>query len=251
LKGRDFTTDADSTSVLINQSALETMGIDEPIGEQITFWGDRKAIIVGVIDNVVMGSPFRKPSPMFVTCQTSWASAVTVRLEKTNDLPSALKKVEAVFNRLNPAYPFDYTFVDQQFAKKYATINLTSTLANIFAVLAILITGLGLFGLAAFTAEQRTKEIGIRKVMGASVPGLVGLIAKEFSWLVIVALVISAPVSWWFLNNFLDRYAYRIDFPWWALALAGFISLAFALVIVSAQALKAATANPSKSLRSE
>jgi ABC-type antimicrobial peptide transport system permease subunit len=141
--------------------------------------------------------------------------------------------------------------VDEEFKKKYTTINMTSNLANIFAVLAILITGLGLFGLAAFTAEQRTKEIGIRKVMGASVPGLVALIAKEFSWLVIIALVISAPVSWWFMNNFLDRYAYRIDFPWWALALAGFISLAFAMIIVSAQALKAATMNPSKSLRSE
>jgi ABC-type antimicrobial peptide transport system permease subunit len=251
LQGRDFTNEADSSSILINKAALETMGMEEPIGAQVTVFGDRRVTIVGVIDNVVMGTPFRKPSPLFITYQPFWASAVTVRLEKTSDLQRALKKVEAVFTKFNPAYPFEYTFVDEEFKKKYTTINMTSNLANIFAVLAILITGLGLFGLAAFTAEQRTKEIGIRKVMGASVPGLVALIAKEFSWLVIIALVISAPVSWWFMNNFLDRYAYRIDFPWWALALAGFISLAFAMIIVSAQALKAATMNPSKSLRSE
>jgi putative ABC transport system permease protein len=251
LQGRDFVNEADSSSILINQAALETMGLKEPIGEQVTIFGDRKVTIVGVIDNVVMGTPFRKPSPLFITYVPAWASAVTVRIEKTSDLPGALKKIEAVFTQFNPAYPFEYTFVDEEFKKKYVTINLTSNLANLFAVLAILITGLGLFGLAAFTAEQRTKEIGIRKVMGASVPGLVGLIAKEFSWLVIVGLVFSAPVSWWFMNHFLDRYAYRINFPWWALALAGFISLAFAMIIVSAQALKAATMNPSKSLRSE
>ncbi len=251
LEGRDFATEADSTSVLINKAALELMGFKNPIGEKVTYWGDKTATIIGVIDNVVMGSPFRKPSPLFVNYNPTWASAVTIRLEKTKDLPGALKKIEKVFNKLNPAYPFDYTFVDAQFAKKYATINLTSTLANVFAVLAILITGLGLFGLAAFTAEQRTKEIGIRKVMGASVPGLVALISKEFSWLVIIAFVISSPVAWYFLNNFLDRYPYRIEFPWWALGVSGAISLTFALLIVSTQALKAAMANPSKSLRSE
>lgn len=128
---------------------------------------------------------------------------------------------------------------------------MTSRLAGLFASLAIFITGLGLFGLAAFTAEQRTKEIGIRKVLGASVPGLVRLMSTDFSKLVILAFLISAPVSWWMLETFLQRYTYRIDIPWWVFPVTGILSLAFALVIVSAQALRAARSNPVHSLRSE
>jgi ABC-type antimicrobial peptide transport system permease subunit len=128
---------------------------------------------------------------------------------------------------------------------------MTSSLANLFAGLAIVITGLGLFGLAAFTAEQRTKEIGIRKVLGATVPGLVGLISKDFSRLVIIAFILSAPLSYWLLDQYLDRYKYRIDIPWWIFPLTGVVALAFALVIVSTQALRAAQSNPVNSLRNE
>lgn len=251
LEGRDFINAGDSSSVLINKAAADIMGLKETLGTEVVYWGDRKSKIVGVIDNVLMGSPYRKPSPMFVAYQPGWASSVTVRLEETKDITGSMKKVEEVFKKYNPAYPFEYQFVDEQFNKKYTTINLISTLANLFAVLAILITGMGLFGLAAFTAEQRTKEIGIRKVMGASVPGLVTLISKEFSFLVMISFVLSAPMAWWSLTSFLERYPYRIDFPWWAIAVAGIVALVFALVIVGTQALKAAMSNPANSLRSE
>ncbi len=251
LEGRDFANDADTASVLINKAAADVMGLKETIGTEVVYWGDRKSKIVGIIDNVLMGSPYRKPGPMFVAYQPEWASSVTLRLEQTSDLTGAIKKIEDVFKKHNPAYPFDYQFADVQFNKKYTTINLISTLSTLFASLAILITGMGLFGLAAFTAEQRTKEIGIRKVMGASVPGLVALISKEFSLLVMISFVLAAPVSWWALTSFLERYPYRIDFPWWTIAVAGTIALLFALVIVSTQALKAAMSNPASSLRSE
>jgi putative ABC transport system permease protein len=252
LEGRDFIDDRDSVSVLVNKAAADIMGLQNTVGTKVGYWGnDNRATIVGVIDNVTMGSPYRNASPMFITYFPDWASAITIRLEATSDMPGALSKVESIFKKYNPAYPFEYTFVDQEFAKKFSTITLISSLSKTFALLAIIITGLGLFGLASFTAEQRTKEIGIRKVMGASVTGLVALISKEFSWLVIVALVIAAPVSWWSMTSFLERYGYRIDFPWWTMAVAGGIAFVFALAIVSTQALKAARTNPVNSLRSE
>lgn len=252
LEGRDFIDDRDSVSVLVNKAAADLMGLENTVGTKVSYWGnENRSTIVGIIDNVTMGSPYRAASPMFITYMPEWANAVTIRLEETTDLAGALKKVEGVFKKYNSAYPFEYTFVDEQFAKKFSTITLISTLSKVFAFLAIVITGLGLFGLASFTAEQRTKEIGIRKVMGASVTGLVALISKEFSWLVIIAFLISSPIAWYLLSSFLERYPYRIEFPWWALALAGSIALLFALLIVSTQALKAATSNPSKSLRSE
>lgn len=251
LEGRDFESDADTASVLINKAAADVMGLKETLGTEVVYWGDHKSKIVGIIDNVLMGSPYRKPGPMFVAYQPEWASSVTLRLEETADLPSAVKKIEDVFKKYNPAYPFDYQFADVQFNKKYTTINLISTLSTLFASLAILITGMGLFGLAAFTAEQRTKEIGIRKVMGASVPSLVTLISKEFSLLVAISFVFAVPFSWWTLSSFLERYPYRIDFPWWTVGVAGGTALLFALSIVSTQALKAATSNPASSLRSE
>jgi putative ABC transport system permease protein len=252
LEGRDFIDDRDSTSVLVNKAAADLMGLENTIGTKVSYWGnDNRSTIVGIIDNVTMGSPYRTASPMFVTYIPTWASAITLRLEETNNLPEALQKVEAVFKKYNSAYPFEYTFVDEQFAKKFSTITLISTLAKVFAILAIVITGLGLFGLASFTAEQRTKEIGIRKVMGASVTELVSLITREFAWLVVIALLISSPIAWYLLNSFLERYPYRIEFPWWALLLAGTIALVFALIIVSTQALKAASSNPIKSLQSD
>ena len=180
-----------------------------------------------------------------------WGGNVTIRLKKGQDLQSSLKTVESVFAKYAGAYPFEYTFVDVDFQKKFTTINLTSKLASMFASLAIFITGLGLFGLAAFTAEQRTKEIGIRKVLGASVSSLVNLISKDFSWLVIIAFVLSCPIAWWGMNFYLERYPIRVESSWWIFPLTGLIALIFALVIVSTQALRAANTNPATSLRNE
>jgi ABC-type antimicrobial peptide transport system permease subunit len=203
------------------------------------------------MENMVMGNPFRKTSPCYVVFNPVWSNALAVRLEPTSDLSGSLKKIEAVFNKFNPAYPFQYSFVDDKFNKRYAAINLIHKLVNVFMILAFIITGLGLFGLTAMTAQRRTKEIGIRKAMGASLAQLVGLLTQEFLWLVGIAFALIAPISIWFLTKHLENYPYHIDFPWVALILAGLVQLLFVILVVGSQSLKAALANPTKSLRSE
>ena len=252
LEGRDFLEEftSDSTAIIINKAALDIMELKNPLGEKLDLWGKKKSLI-GIVDNVLMGSPDRQVKPLFMVLDPEWTSSVTLRLEATSDLQGSLKKVEEIFKKYNPAYPFQYDFADVEFAKKFTTIDMTSQLANLFASLAIIITGLGLFGLAAFTAEKRTKEIGIRKVMGASVAGLVTLMSKDFSRLVIVSFVISSPIAWWMLDKFLERYPYRIEISWWVFPVTGVVALIFALIIVSTQALRAAHANPVNSLRNE
>jgi putative ABC transport system permease protein len=252
LEGRDFSEEfiSDSSAIIVNKAAMDIMQLKDPIGTELDLWGGKRKLI-GIVDNVLMGSPFQAVKPMMVVLQPEWASAVTIRLKKTNDLQHAIKAVEAVFNKFNPAYPFEYAFADVEFQKKFTTINMTGQLANLFALLAILITGLGLFGLAAYTAEQRTKEIGIRKVLGASVGSLVTLMSGDFSRLVIFAFAISAPFAWWLLDLYLERYPIRIDIPWWVFPVTGIVALAFALIIVTTQALRAAYANPVNSLRNE
>jgi ABC-type antimicrobial peptide transport system permease subunit len=252
LQGRDFSRDfkSDSSAAIVNQAAVDLMGMKDPIGQKIKF-SNNDLEIVGVVPNIVMDSPYKPVEAMIIVFAPTWSSTVTLRLNKTDNINQSMAKVEQVFKKLNPNYPFEYRFADTDFEKKFSTINLISRLAGWFASLAIAITCLGLFGLAAFTAEQRTKEIGIRKVMGASVSSLVALISKDFSRLVIFAFVASAPVAWWFLNSFLQRYPYRIEIAWWVMAVAGVTALVLALMIVSTQALKAAMSNPSESLRSE
>lgn len=250
IEGRDFSEDfkSDSLAIVVNRTAVKVMGLKDPIGTQLDLWG-KKRTLIGVCDDVLMGSPYEEIKPMFAVLDDWWGS-ISLRLKKTNDLQASIKTVEKIFKKYGPAYPFEYKFVDVEFQKKFTTINLTSKLASIFAILAIIITGLGLFGLAAFTAEQRTKEIGIRKVLGASVSSVVGLISKEFSLLVILAFTISAPVSWWLMTQYLERYTVRTSIAWWIFPITGAIALSFALLIVSTQALRAARCNPVKALRS-
>jgi len=250
LMGRDFSEDfkSDTAAIIINKAALELMDLEDPIGTELDLWGDKRPLI-GVIDDVLMGSLYREVKPMFMILNPNWVGSVTIRLQ--GDVAEALAEVESKFNVYNSAYPFEYTFVDDDFAEKFKTINMTSTLASLFATLTIIITGLGLFGLAAFTAEQRTKEIGVRKVLGASVSSLISLISKDFSKLVIVSFIISSPLAWWLLNMYLERYPIRIDIDWWIFPLTGVVSLLFALIIVVTQVFRAAKANPVTSLRSE
>lgn len=252
LEGRDFSPEfkSDTAAVLINKEAANRIGKENLVGETVTFWGSQFTII-GIMENVIMGSPYQPIDPLIMVLSPDWSSTITVRLEATNDLPGAITKVESVFKKYNPAYPFSYRFADTEFDGKFANINLISRLGSSFSALAILITCLGLFGLASFTAEQRTKEIGIRKVMGASVNSLVLLINKDFSRLVILSFIIAAPLSWYFTSWFLERYPYHTEIPWWVLPLAGSLALLLAVSIVSLQALKAAFSNPTKSLRSE
>jgi len=252
LEGRDFSRDfkSDSMAVIVNQAAIELMDIEDPVGQKL-FYNDQELEIIGVMPNVVMASPYQPVEPMTLIFDPDWSSTITLRLNKSQDLSESINTIESVFKKFNPTYPFEFRFADADFEQKFATINLISRLATIFAALAIIITCLGLLGLAAFTAEQRTKEVGIRKVMGASVSSLVFLISKDFSRLVIVGFLFSGPIAWWFLSNFLERYEYRTTVMWWVLPLAGAGALILALIIVSTQALRAATANPSQSLRSE
>jgi ABC-type antimicrobial peptide transport system permease subunit len=251
IEGRDFSEEfkSDSMAIIVNKAAVKVMGLKDPLGTQLDLWGKKRKLI-GVCDDVLMGSPYEEVKPMFAVLDDWWGS-VTLRLKNTGDLQASLKTVETIFKKYGQAYPFEYTFVDVEFQKKFTTINLTSKLASLFAILAVIITGLGLFGLASFTAEQRTKEIGIRKVMGASVSSLVGLISREFTLMVIAAFALSAPLSWWLMTQYLERYTIRTSIAWWIFPFTGAIALMFALLIVSTQALRAARSNPVNSLRNE
>ena len=251
LEGRDFSEDfaSDSNAIIVNKAALDLMGLEDPIGTQLELWGDKRTLI-GVVDNVLMESVYRDVKPLFMVLQ-DWGGTITIRLNKNQNLQASLQNVESIFKKFNPAYPFDFSFVDVEFEKKFNTIILTRKLASIFAVLAIFITCMGLLGLVSYTAEQRTKEIGIRKVLGATVPGLITLISKDFTKLVLIAFAVSGPLSWWLLDKYLERYPLRIDISWWLIPAIGVVILCFALVIVTFQAHKAAQANPVKSLRSE
>ncbi len=252
LEGREFSEDfkSDTAAILVNKAGIELMNLKDPIGTELDLWGGKRKLI-GILDNVLMGDPFEPIKPLFAILDPNWIDVVSVRLKKTNDLQGSLDKVKAVFEKHAPAYPFEHRFSDVEFQKKFTTINLTSALASLFSSLAIIITGLGLFGLASYTAEQRTKEIGIRKVLGATVSSLVGLMSKDFSRLVLLAFVLSAPLAWWLLSWYLERYTIRTSIGWWVFPVTALIALVFALAIVSTQALRAAHANPANSLRAE
>lgn len=249
--GRDFSKEfaSDSSGIIVNKAGLELMGLEDPLGTPLTLWGQQRPL-VGVIDNILMGSPYEPVRPMMLFLD-DWGGAVTIRLKPTQDMTATMKRVQAVFEKHNPAYPFEYSFVDVNFQQKYTTINLTRRLATIFAVLTIFITGLGLFGLASYTAEQRIKEIGIRKVLGASVGNLMILISREFTFLTMISFAIFSVVAWYALNQWLNQYTIRVDVEWWVFVVTGLVSLLFTLAIVSNQARRAAVANPVNSLRNE
>lgn len=252
LEGRDFSEDfkSDSSAIIVNKAAIEIMGLKDPIGTELDLWGEKRKLI-GITEDVLMGSPYEPVKPMFIVLD-DWGGNVSLRLSKTKDLQASIAKVKSIFEKYASAYPFEYRFADVEFQKKFTTINLTSKLASSFATLTIIITGLGLFGLAAFTAEQRTKELGIRKVLGASVFSLVRMISQDFSVLVIISFVIASPLAWWLLTEYLEKqYTIRTPIEWWVFLVTGIIALVFAVLIVSTQALRAAMANPATSLRNE
>jgi ABC-type antimicrobial peptide transport system permease subunit len=250
LQGKDFSgTPSDSTSMLLNKAAVEAMGLKTPIGMQMKY--GRTFTVIGVTDNVIMGSPFEPVDPMMVLFDPYGANAISIRLGNSIQPQKALGSIEKIFKKYNPAYPFEYQFVDQEFGKKFITEELISKLTNIFAGLAIFICCIGLAGLASFTIEKRIREIGIRKVLGATVQQLLLLISKEFLKLVAIAFVIAVPLTWWFMNNWLDKYTYRINISIWLFGIVGVIVLLLTLIVVSLNTMRAAIANPVKSLRTE
>lgn len=250
LKGRDFSgTPADSTAMLLNKAAVEAMGLKEPIGMQMRY--GRKYTVIGVTDNVVMESPYKPVDPMMVFFDPGNSSSIGIRLNKDAPVQRTLPVIETIFKKHNPAYPFEYQFADQEFGKKFLTEDLISRITNIFAGLAIFICCIGLAGLASFTIQKRIREIGIRKVLGATVQQLLMLISKEFLKLVLIAFVIAVPLTWWFMNDWLEKYPYRVSISIWLFGAVGIIILLLTLVVVSLNTMRAAIANPVKSLRTE
>ncbi len=252
IEGRDFykASDADSNRVIINEGLKKLMGKEGKAGGTISI-NSKNFQIAGIIKDVVYNDVYAAGSPLILFCNPKNANVLTIRIKPNVDLSEALEKTEAVFKTNNPGYPFEYKFLDEEFNKLFSTETLIGNLAGIFSVLAIFISCLGLFGLAAYTAERRRKEIGIRKVLGASTQGLAGLLSKEFLKLVALSCIIAFPVSWLAMQNWLQDYQYRTTIHWWIFAMAGISSLAIALVTVSFQAIKTAIANPVTSLRSE
>lgn len=254
VKGRDFNLKqfpSDSSAAILNESAAKAMGFKDPIGKVIKNW-DKEWHIVGVIKDFILRSPYHPMNPMVIQgSSTGWFSVMHIKLNDQNSTASNLKKAEAIFKQFNPEYPFDYKFVDEEYADKFEDEKRTGTLAALFAGLTIFISCLGLFGLATYMAENRTKEIGVRKVLGASVTRITTLLSKDFLKLVIVAFVIASPVAWWAMHQWLEDYPYRVPIRWWVFALTGAVSVIIAICSVSYQAIKAAVANPVKSLRTE
>jgi len=241
-------------SVIVTQALAKMLGNGSAVSKSIWFQGDtaNKATVVGVVNDIVYGDMYGKPDPvMFFFGPPQNASILYVRLREGKDPGQALEKMEAVMKKDNPGYPFVYQFVDEQFNRMFANEMLMSKLSRIFSALAILISSLGLFGLAAYMAERRTKEIGIRKVLGASTTGLAALLSKDFLQLVVLSCLIAFPLAGWMMHKWLQAYAYRIDINAWVFVMAGSIALLIALATVSFQAIRTALLNPAKTLRSE
>jgi ABC-type antimicrobial peptide transport system permease subunit len=250
--GRDFYPEAriDSTNIIINESLAKIMNKKNAIGSILSDGGTNYTV-VGVVKDFVYNNMYAAASPLILYSDTSNCNVLSVRLKTGAQIPAALAKIETIIKSNNPGYPFDYSFVDDQFDKLFKTETLIGKLAGVFSILAIFISCLGLFGLAAYTAEKRTKEIGIRKVLGASVKGLAGLLSKEFVQLVAISCLIAFPVAWLMMDKWLDNYSYRVNITWVVFAVAGILALLIAILTVSFQAIRAAIANPVKSLRTE
>lgn len=254
ISGRDIDFNrypSDSTAVVINQAALKVIGFKDPIGQKL-FYGGKPIIIVGVIKDFIIGSPYQPVGPMLVFgSQKWWYNTMNFRLNPKNTTAKNLQIAEAIFKKYNPAYPFQYKFVDAAYAEKFKEEVRTGTLAAVFAGLTIVISCLGLFGLAAYMAESRSKEIGIRKVLGASVSSIISLLTREFVVLVVVSILIATPIGWYAMNQWLQSFAYRINISWVSFGTAGAFAVIIAVATVSMQAFKAAVVNPVKSIKAE
>ncbi len=257
VEGRDIDVKnypTDSSAILLNESAVKVMGFKNPIG-QIVKRGEAPKFtdlhIVGVIKDFILQSPYEPIRPMIVQGPKSWFNVIHFRLNNANSTAENLKRAEAVFKKYNPEYPFDYNFIDQDYAKKFGDEQRTQTLAGLFAGLTIVISCLGLFGLAAYMAQNRIKEIGVRKILGASVFGVTALLSKDFLKLVTISLMIASPIAYFFMHKWLEDYKYRISISLWVFAMAAIVTIVISLITISFQTVKAAIANPVKSLRSE
>jgi predicted permease len=253
IAGRDFHTNAsaDSNKVIINESFAAAMGKEGRIGGIILGGGKKPLEIVGIVRDFLYNTMYESAAPLLLNNHPPETRDLSIRLKPEAHLQDAVLSIEKVLKADSPEYPVDLKFIDEDFALMFKTETLTGKLAGMFAALAIVISCLGLFGLAAYTAERRIKEIGIRKVLGASTAGLVGLLSRQFLQLVAIACLIAFPVAWWALHSWLQNYAYHTAIHWYIFLAAGAAALLIALITVSFQAIRAAVASPIKSLRTE
>lgn len=254
VEGRDLDTDmyhTDSSSILLNQAAVTIMRLENPVGEIVKDNFGNEFKVVGVVKDFIMESPYQNVSPMIVQGWRDQYGCVHWRLNPNKTVTENLALAETVFKKHNPAYPFEYVFADQSYSRKFGEEKRVGTLAALFGGLAVFISCLGLFGLASYFAELRTKEVGLRKVMGASVPGLVAMLSGDFIKLVFFAILVAAPLAWWTMDSWLARYSFRVPLSIWVFVVSGVLAIVIALLTVSYQAIRAAVANPVKSLRTE
>ncbi|MEO8861571.1 MAG: ABC transporter permease [Ginsengibacter sp.] len=253
IDGRDFrtpTTGNDKLTMILSESAAKGMGFKNPVGETIGWYG-MKFTVIGVVRDIVMESPYKPAIPTIYFLAPWTVYTFNIRINPNVSAADALAKIKPLFSQYNPAEPFDYKFVDEEYDAKFKAEEKIGGLASFFAALAIFISCMGLFGLASFIAEQRRKEIGVRKVLGATVFSLWRLLSKEFAMLIMISFCIATPVAYYFMDNWLQNYEYRTTLSWWIFAAAGVGALMITLLTVSFQAIKAAIAKPVKSLRSE
>jgi ABC-type antimicrobial peptide transport system permease subunit len=253
ISGRDFSNDmaTDSTAIILNEAAVQYTGLKNPVGETVQ-WGKNEPVhVIGVVKNMVTQSPYEPIRQMFFYLRKGKLGNIDIRVNPNVPMQAALGAIEQVVKKYKPDDPFEYRFVDEEYAKKFDNEKRIGKLATSFAILAIFISCLGLFGMASFMAEQRTKEIGVRKVLGASVFNLWGLLSKEFVVLVSISLLIAIPLASYFMDKWLQNFTYRAGLSWWIFAAAGIGALLITLLTVSSQAIRAALANPVKALRSE
>jgi putative ABC transport system permease protein len=251
--GRDFSREfaSDSNAFVINEAAEKFLGFENAVGETLT-WNERPYAIVGVIRDMIIESPYAPVRPsLWHIERNSNTNLAILKLNPEMGVHRAIERIKTVFTKFSPASPFSHEFVDVEYARKFSDEERIGKLASFFALLAIFISCLGIFGLASFVAEQRTKEIGVRKVIGASVVNLWGMLSKNFLLLVAISLLLAMPAAWYLMSYWLEKYQYRSTMSWWIFAAAGVGALVITLLTVSYQSIKAALANPVKSLRSE
>lgn len=241
---------ANSDKVILNETAVQQMSLTESIGQSITWMGDRQVTIIGVVQDAIIESPYEPAEATLFTTGGFWTSLL-YRLKPVDNIEAAIQQLKPIFEKFNPSYPFEYEFVDQVYAEKFHAEVTIGRLAGLFAGLAILVSSLGLFGLATFMAEQRRKEIGIRKVLGADLSQIWMLLSREFIGLVIISCVLAAPIAYFFLQSWLQQFAYRISIRPIVFVWAGILAVSITIITISFQAIRAGTARPVDSLRAE
>jgi putative ABC transport system permease protein len=252
IDGRDFSRSytTDTGAFILNESAVKLSGIKNPVGKTM-HWNGQDHVITGVVKDMIMESPYVATRATVFSMKPDWVKHITIRINPNTPMQAALHKIETVFKKYDPGSPFGYKFNDDEYAKKFAAEQQIGSLATVFAVLAIFISCLGLFGMASFVAERRAKEIGVRKVLGATVFNLWRMLSKDFVVLIAISLLVATPVVYYFMHNWLQSYEYRTEIAWWIFAVTALGAVAVTLATVSYQSIKAAVTNPVKSLRSE